>query len=80
MGKNGEERLEMLWKLSFTHSYIHSFPYSSHKYSLHPWIMADTMLGTKDIWVLGLGGKKYVQRFLGKSFIKIFFNKKNFFN
>ena len=40
--------------------------------------MADTMLGTKDIWVLGLGEKKYVQRFLGKSFIKIFFNKKFF--
>ena len=38
------------------------------------------MIGTNDIWVLGLGGKKYVQRFLGKSFIKIFFNKKNFFN
>lgn len=44
--------------------------------------MADTMLGTKDIWVLGLGGKKYVQRFLGKSFIKHFFKfkKKFFFN
>jgi len=40
--------------------------------------MADTMLGTKDIWVLGLGEKKYVQRFLGKSFIKkIFLIKKN---
>ena len=40
--------------------------------------MADTMLGTKDIWVLGLGEKKYVHRFLGKSFIKkIFLIKKN---
>ena len=40
--------------------------------------MADTMLGTKDIWVLGLGEKKYVQRFLGKSFIKKnFLIKKN---
>lgn len=57
MAKKGKERLEMLWKLSFTHSYIHSFTYSFHSYSLGPCIMADTTLGAKDIWVLGLGGK-----------------------
>ena len=66
MAKKGKERLEMLWKLSFTHSYIHSFTYSFHRYSLGPCIMADTTLGAKDIWVLGLGEKKCVQKCLGR--------------
>lgn len=69
MAKKGKERLEMLWKLSFTHSYIHSFTYSFHSYSLGPCIMADTTLGAKDIWVLGLGGKEMCAEILGKVWV-----------